>query len=166
MSSFKISIATPDEAPAILRVQHDTWIATYPNEEFEITLEAIKKRVSENFSAESIINMEEIITDPQKRTWVAKDDETVIGYCVAAKYSEKNHIEALYVLPEFQGKHVGGLLMENALEWLGNANHIIAEVASYNERAIRFYEKFQFKKNGETGDSNGIPTIKLARSTK
>lgn len=159
-----ISIATSEDALAIRKVQHDTWIATYPNEEFGITLEAITQRVSEHFSAESIINMEEVINDPEKRTWVAKNDVAVIGYCVAAKYPESNHIEAMYVLPGFQGKNIGVLLMEEVLEWLGIRKPIVIEVASYNEKAIHFYEKFDFKKNGETGDSNGIPTIKLVKS--
>jgi len=165
MREIIISVASPIDAAAIRRVQHDTWITTYPNEEFGITLDTITQRVSENFSAESIINMEEIIADPQKRTWVAKNDDTSIAYCVAAKYEDNNQLEALYVLSEFQGKNIGGLLMEKMLEWLGNQKPVVAEVASYNLTAIRFYEKYNFHKNGQTGDSNGIPTVNMVKTT-
>ncbi|MEO8581762.1 MAG: GNAT family N-acetyltransferase [Patescibacteria group bacterium] len=164
MSHISIQLASSEDAQPIRLVQHDTWIKTYPNEQLGITLQAIQKRVSKNFSPESIKKMEETIADVDKRTWVAKDDLKVIGYCTVAKNKDINHLEAIYIFPEYHGINVGNMLLEPALKWLGNEKDIIVEVASYNHRAIRFYEKNNFKKNGVTGESKGIPTVNLVKA--
>lgn len=68
---------------------------------------------------------------------------------------------AIYVLPQSHGTDAGPRLMESALAWMGTGKDVIVEVASYNGRAIHFYEKYGFSKTGETGDSSGIPTVIL-----
>ena len=49
--------------------------------------------------------------------------------------------------------------MEVAFKWLEVDKSIEVEVASYNEQAISFYEKYGFDKNGKTVDNGGIPTV-------
>jgi ribosomal protein S18 acetylase RimI-like enzyme len=36
------------------------------------------------------------------------------------------------------------------MEWIGDGSDVVLEVVSYNQRAIRFYEKFGFEKVGES----------------
>ncbi len=164
MNPILIEVATPEDAAAIRHIQNVVWIDTYPNEELGITVEAIKERIAKYITPEFITSLQESMKDPSQRTWLAKDAK-IIGYCTAKKKENLNQVEAIYLLPEYHGKEVGKRLIEAALEWLGNDKDILIEVASYNGRAIRFYEKYGFKKNGVIGNSGEIPTIQLVRIT-
>ncbi len=163
MTNIQVRIATPEDARAIRQVQHDTWIATYPNDSLGITLEQIKRRVADYVSAEKVKSFQDMLANDNLRSWVATESETAIGYAVASRGEDHNTIGAIYVLPEYHGQHVGSKLIEHALEWLGKAKNIEVEVASYNGRAIRFYKKYGFAENGRTGDSDGIPTMFLTK---
>lgn len=161
MNNIQVRIARPDDARAIRQVQHDTWIATYPNASLGITVEQIKSRVADYVSAERVKIFQDMLGSDNLRTWVATSAEAVIGYAVSNRGKDHNTIGAIYVLPEYQGQGVGSMLMESVLEWLGNTKYIEVEVASYNARAINFYKKYGFTENGRTADSDGIPTIFL-----
>ncbi len=164
MNQFSIEISTREDAAAIKQVQHDVWIHTYPNEALGITLEVIRERVSKNLTPESIERLQESMNELNQRTWVLKDDMKIIGYCTAVKNESFNQLVAIYLLPEYHDKGLGKGLIEASLEWMGSNKDILVEVASYNDRAIKFYEKYGFKKNGKTGNSGQIPTIHLVRS--
>ncbi len=58
---------------------------------------------------------------------------------------------AIYVIPDYQKKGIGGLLIKRAFGWLGNNKDIFVNVVSYNQKAIGFYNRFDFKKTGRTG---------------
>ncbi len=163
MADITVIRATFEDAKSIKLVQRDTWLYTYPNEKLGITLEHIKKRVSKTGSKDSVRKFQEALALKNQRSWVAKENSKTIGFCTAEKNPDTNQLKAIYVLPEYHGKEAGKMLIEHALEWLGNDKDIIVEVASYNDRAIHFYEKYGFVKNGMTGDSKGIPTIFLTK---
>ncbi len=162
-NTINIRLATTDDAQSIRQVQHDAWIATYPNKEQGITLEAIRQRVSKYLTAEYIQKLKVLMADPKHCSWVAMDRFGIVGYSTAMRHAEANHLQAIYVLPAYHGLDVGGQLIQSALAWLGNEKNIHVEVASYNGRAIRFYEKHGFRKNGEEGFNQNIPTIELVR---
>ncbi len=163
MNNMEITIASPEDAASIKQINQEIWIATYPNEELGISLEAIKERVSKNLTLESVREFAQSLAGDTQRTWIAKEDSNLLGYCTAGRFDDHNQLMAIYVLPSYHGKNVGNQLIEKAFEWLGGGKDIHVEVASYNERAIRFYERHQFKSTGKTGDSRGIPTIELVR---
>lgn len=137
----------PEDVYGIRSVQKVTWLATYPNEQLGISKEDIALRFAKDDTDEGKQWMEErkkTFSDPNVHTWVAKEDQTVVGFCVASKQEEFNQIEAIYLLPEYQGKGVGKQLMERALIWLGGKKDIVVHVAFYNEQAINFYKNAGF----------------------
>jgi ribosomal protein S18 acetylase RimI-like enzyme len=166
MKQIAIEVANQDDAEAIRHVQHDVWIDTYPNDKLGITVDAIKKRASKYITPKLIEKLKKSMMEPNQCTWVAREGSKVIGYCTAKKNEEINQLGAIYLMPAYHGKGVGKKLIEALLEWLGNDKDILAEVASYNNRAISFYEKYGFKKNGVTGFLREIPIIELMRSKK
>lgn len=163
MQEIIVEIASPDDAEGIRQVQHDSWIETYPNEQVGITLNLVQELVENTISPKSIQELKESFNLTDRCTWVAKVSSKIVGFSTAKKNDDTNQILAIYVLAEYHGKQVGNNLMEKSLEWLGKKKDIDVEVASYNDRAIRFYEKYNFHKNGQTGDSHGIPTVHLIR---
>lgn len=60
---------------------------------------------------------------------------------------------AEYILPEYQRRGIGKQLMNTALKWLGRNQDIYVNAASYNEKAIKFYESFGFRKSGNVPKS-------------
>lgn len=144
MSNTTIRIAVPEDAPGIAHVQHIGWLTAYPNEELGITTKDILVRDME--SERRINRHRELILarDESTQSWVAVDNENIIGWCVVSKKDERNEVNALYVLPEYHGKGVAHSLLATALQWLDHGKATWLEVVSYNSRAIRFYQKFGF----------------------
>ncbi len=163
-NTISISPARPQDAEGIAAVQHDTWLATYPNEKLGITLAAIKERLSRDQPVERIAKWRNIIGNLEEYVTVAKDGPNIIGFSCAKKGDTANHIAAIYILPQYHGTGVAQKLMDAAMNWLGDEQDIIVEVASYNDRAIRFYQKYDFAPTGETGNSGVIPTMLMRRN--
>lgn len=143
--------ATPQDFIGFREVQKISWLATYPNEELGITSQDIEERFDDS-TKEAKKTVEErkraINTDPSLHTWVAKFHGKIVGFCVTTKGKE-NHIQAIYILPEFQGKGIGKRFMQVSLTWLGDKEDVYVNTASYNQKAIDFYKSFGFVDTGE-----------------
>jgi len=119
------------------------------------TPEDMEKYLSEHYS--TIIQMSEI-KDPDTIFLIAEQDGVAIGY-VKLKGQSKGEgvsgtnpmeLQRIYSIREYIGKGIGPELMKEAIReakkrgfnclWLG--------VWEKNERAIKFYEKWGFKKVG------------------
>ena len=67
-------------------------------------------------------------------------------------------IFALYVLAEYYGRGVGRALTDEAIRLLGGRRRVRLEVLADNARAIRFYEKYGFRRSGRSRTVNlGAP---------
>ncbi len=84
---------------------------------------------------------------------VAKAGDRVIGFVgygdCGAEAPDTGEVFALYVLPEYHGIGVGRQLMDAALEKLTAYPKICLWVLQGNGRAIRFYEKYGFRPDGQ-----------------
>ena len=86
--------------------------------------------------------------------WIAKDGDDVVGFitfgnCRDEDLADAGEIFAIYVLEKYYGSGLGYLLMEKALEELGDRGKIALWVFKDNPRAIRFYRRFGFKSDQE-----------------
>ncbi len=143
--------ATPDDDEAIRQVQKQTWLATYPNAALGITsadIIAMFDDASEEAQQRRAARRRSINATPQAHLWVAEGDSGIIGFCLARKIDDTHRIQALYVLPAYQGQGIGKRLMHAALDWLGAALPVKLTVASYNQRAIAFYQQCGFVVTG------------------
>lgn len=85
---------------------------------------------------------------------VAKDGERVIGFVGAGSYRDRTvpntgEIFALYVLSEYYGSGVGKMLTDAAIRTFSDYPKVLLWVLKDNKRAIRFYEKYGFRADGE-----------------
>lgn len=153
LKNTQVLSATPQDAKAIGDVTLAVWLATYPNDKHGITEDDIRAKfafVSPEDEAKSIeARAKRISEDSSRHYWVAKDGNKIIGYCVAQKVSDKHVLQALNILPEYQGGGLGRRFMEQALEWLGDELPVSLRVLSYNTSAIGFYERFGFVQTGK-----------------
>ncbi|MSU75798.1 MAG: GNAT family N-acetyltransferase, partial [Candidatus Magasanikbacteria bacterium] len=128
--------ALPKDISGIMAVQKATWLATYVNAEYDITVRDIK--VINFVSAERHKRWEGTLQKKKiLRVWVAKNKvNKIVGFCVARKAKLSNILGAIYVLPRYQGKGIGQKLADVAFEWLGEKKSIIVDVVKYNATAI------------------------------
>jgi GNAT superfamily N-acetyltransferase len=173
---IEVRHATESDIEGILAVQRDTWIATYPNEDHQITKEDIEaKDWDAPTRAERWVK---IVAEHNSNImiWVAKDTGKVIGFARGSKSDAENELQALYILPEYQGKGVGTKLMQEFITWADPDKDTTLGVVTYNANAISFYKKFGFEEGDEILPGPGhipdlpsgktIPEMKMTRSAR
>ena len=148
---IKIGYANPADAKGIQEVFYATWLDTYPNEEFNITIDDLKYRYRNSLSEETIEKKKKIIEEKSgdELYLVAKDDEKVVGVCYCEKEKDLNQLRAMYILPKYQGKGIGTRFWNETLNFFDSTKDVIVDVATYNKNAIEFYEKLGFTDTGE-----------------
>ncbi len=148
--NFQIEKAKPEDAEGIRNVLDVTWLATYPNEESGITLEDIKHRIEKKKEDGAVEKLRETLSKTQdnKLSLVAKSGEVVVGVCNLVKNEDKNQLQAIYVMPDFQGKGIGRTFWAEALKFLDPMKDTYVEVAEYNQNAINFYKSLGFEDTG------------------
>ncbi|MDP2651961.1 MAG: GNAT family N-acetyltransferase [bacterium] len=143
---IKIQKAVPEDAAGVGEVLYKTWLATYPNEEYGITVDDIEDRWKDRNKADG----SRIRNAPNNELLlVAKDGDKIVGVCRSVIHPDKNNLQAIYVLPGYQGKGIGSMLWEEAYKFFDPAKDITVEVVVYNANAIAFYKKLEFKDTGK-----------------
>ena len=172
--TITVEPAKPEDAEGVFDVQRLTWLATYPNAEAGITVEDIRVRVEGEHGElipQKIERWRKSIeaADNERATFVVRDNDKVVGFVAPAIRDGQRRIGAIYVLPETQGKGIGGKLLRKALEWHGRDEDIFLHVATYNHNAIDFYKKNGFEETGteirdevaQLGSGKEIPEIEM-----
>ena len=151
VSIRKISINDLDQLQKVSRKTfHDTFAAVN-------TPENMAKYLEEELSAAKL-SMELSNTDSE--FYFAEDNSEVIGYLklnfgqaqTELKDRRALEIERIYVLASHQGKHIGQLLYQHAINVAKeiNADYVWLGVWEENQKAINFYRKngfFEFDKH-------------------
>lgn len=151
VKEFKIRKARPEDLLALHKIYLKTWLATYPNEEFKITKEDIEHKFSESLKGNKIQERKEKIANMKDNELmlVLECEGKLVGLCNSLREKEYNQLQAIYVLPEYQGFGFGRALWLEAKKIFDLEKDIIVHVASYNKNAIAFYEKLGFKNTGQ-----------------
>lgn len=115
------------------------------------TAENMAKYVEENLSLEKLISE---LNDSNAAFYFAVNNNAVIGYLklnvgvaqTELKDNQSLEIERIYVLNAFQGKNIGQLLFEKAIQEAKkiHATYVWLGVWEENQRAINFYKKNGF----------------------
>ncbi len=145
-----ISIAIPEDYVGIEEVFYRTWLSTYPNEEIGITEDDIEDRFKNRSKPEVIKKRKERIGNPpsDEKFFVAKEDKIIVGVCRVSLKEDRNQLQAIYVLPEYQGRGIGKMLWSEAQKFFDPEKDIYVELAVYNKGALEFYKKLGFVDTG------------------
>lgn len=148
---MEFSEAKPQDVLGITEVLYRTWLDTYPNEEYGITVEDIEDKYKDAFSEEKLQERALKMENEKKGDVriLAKENDRIVGLVRIVKHEDKNELQAIYVHPEFQKKGIGMKLWENVKERLDPDKDTIVSVAVYNQNAIDFYKKLGFEKTGK-----------------
>lgn len=142
----KIRQATPEDAHSVNEVLRDSWLNMFENIRLGVSRESLEKEfeVTEDAVANTRAFFESL--SDKRNAWVVEENGKSIGFCRATIQEDgTGKINAIYLLPEAQGKGVGKRLMQTALDWLKDCKEIIIECVYNNEKAIGFYKSFGFE---------------------
>lgn len=172
---FKIQRATLDDVIGIGEAHLQAWIETYPNEEYGVDESWIKQEFgflikdgqNEQGNDNGIPFRKNVIKNLDDNTLyeVVKDASgTVQGFLHAHRNDEEVSLNAIYLTDELKGTGVAHKFMEHVLEFAGNLP-ITLQVVSYNQRAIKFYEKYAFVKGDIEADwfHGKVPLLNMRR---
>ena len=123
-----------------------SWIDTYSNPNKGVTREWVEAKVAPRSTPENMERLARLIadTDPVRgANYVAVSDGAVIGMCRTA-IATAAATSAISVDKAWHGKGVGAALMERILDWVGPGRDVELHMATYNERARRFYTMWGF----------------------
>src|SRR5664279_1034808 len=161
----------PEDVPDMVRMYSQSWIDTYTNPDKGVTRKWVEARVAPRSTPENLERLARLIadTDPVRgANCVAVSDGAVIGMC--RPYWDRNgrcHVGAIYVDKAWHGKGVGAALMERILDWVGPGRGVELRVATYNERARRFYNMWGFveQPGSEALYDSHIEEVTMVRSS-
>lgn len=144
----KVRTASQKDAAAIARIQHEAWIATYPNEHEGISAQDVEIFLGERSKREekwrNIIEQ----SSTSYKIFIAEEDGEIRGFCKVEKNEHEHHISALYLDPAYRKNGIGGALIKQAIAYLGEEMSITLEVATQNENAKSFYKHYGFEEAG------------------
>ncbi len=152
---MKIRYATNEDAELLAEIGGETFWDAYHTDD-HLDAKNIKAHIAKTFIIEVIereLDNENIIY------LVAQNGNVVVGYVrllsnisrVEISGKKPLEISRIYLRKEFWGKKLGAILLKRCFEEAEkqNCDVIWLSVWQYNDRAIKFYEKFGFQIIGE-----------------
>jgi ribosomal protein S18 acetylase RimI-like enzyme len=147
--TFEVSRATSEDVASIQDVLYRVWLTTYPNKALGITVADIEEMYRDRNSDEALARIRERISSASEITLVAKENGKVVGVCRVIRREDKDVMEAIYVLPEYQRLGIGSAIWREIEKLLDSNRKIIVQVATYNTDAIEFYKRCGFRDTGK-----------------
>ncbi|MGI8636910.1 MAG: GNAT family N-acetyltransferase [Segetibacter sp.] len=170
---FIIEKAALEDVDPIGEAQLQSWRETYPNEELGITKEWIEEQVGfltekagNDFRRKTIVEAMQP-TSPTLYLVVKDKNGSVYGFLHVTRKEVDACFDAIYLTKDVQGTGIAQELMQKALDFIGDLP-IELEVASYNKRAIAFYESYDFKiiERKKEFHKGKIPLVAMMRELK
>lgn len=155
MSQYIISDPQSGDEVAIGPMHLRSWHETYTSDEFGIDHEFIDEHhgrvATEEGSEFRRKRIAEAKASPNKIMYKVVKDESgkVVGFFIAEKTKEYNELQAIYLLDAAKGSGVADELMTMFFDWFDPGKPTRLEAAAYNQRALKFYEKYGFEKTNK-----------------
>lgn len=148
---IRIEKAKPHDVEGMQEVFYRSWLATYPNAEYGITVADIEDRFKDRLSPDVVEKRKERLAHPVagETTLVARDGEKVVGLCRVVVHEDKNEQQAFYLLPEYRRRGIGTRLWREAQKYTDPSKPSIVDVAPYNTPAIKFYGSLGYVDTGK-----------------
>ncbi|WP_433888480.1 GNAT family N-acetyltransferase [Streptomyces sp. CA-111067] len=156
-----------DDAGSLGPLQLRVWLQTYPCEDAGIDENWIREHRGPSASEEGISQWREFIDAARQQPdllfcRVVRSEREIVGF-LCGRRDEVVTLGPMYLLEEVQGRGIGGRLMGEFFTW-ARRTPMRLWVTDYNERAIRFYQRYGFKATGERELWQGkLPNVRMVR---
>ena len=169
--TIMIEKPTTDDAEQVAQLSYNSWIETYPNEEYGITEDFIKELRAHRISPEGIDSLKERLKrledDPSFFMVVAKsDDGNILGFIDGEAHEDATELQDLFVAKEAHGSGIASQLWGSFKSWADSEKPIWLNVVPYTDRAPAFYKKVGFEMvEGSEGfyKDTPLPIVKMER---
>jgi ribosomal protein S18 acetylase RimI-like enzyme len=143
-----VRTASPRDIEAVRALLVETWHDTYDEIYGPERVTAITN------DWHSIPSLEARLVRPNSEFLIADDGERIGGMAFAsvAEDGKTVMLHQLYVQPEYQGRGIGGLLLDEIESCFPGADKVRLEVEEANARAVAFYLAQGFAKVGMTAN--------------
>lgn len=101
--------------------------------------------------------------------WVALREGEVVGTVSVVPQGEALYVRSMAILPAARGNRIGEKLLTQIEEFAvaNGYQRLLLSTTPFLDRAIRLYEKFGFKRNGEPPhDLSGTPLLTMEKSVE
>ena len=149
--NYIIRKAVWDDFMSIHNILFTAWLDTYPNKEFNISKDDIEFNFQQKLLPEEIAKakIKNYKNSASAIKLILDFSGSAVGFCRAEEKEKYNQLQAIYVLPECHGMGFGYALWQEAKKIFNPQKDTIVHVASYNQKAINFYEKLGFESTGK-----------------
>lgn len=169
--SVTIREAKKSDIEAIRRMHAVSWLDTYPNDQHGVSLEWIKEETDSWLTHEALESSKDYlgsrINHPDHFYRIAVDNDKIAGFVHTLIEEGYKKVGGFYIDTNYLGTGLAQDMASLADEWLGK-DSVTLEVAAYNTRAIRFYEKWGFSivKGSDALFKEKIPEVTMRRESK
>lgn len=165
---WTIRKVTKHDIQAIFAVTLVSWLDTYVNNQLEITREFIMESQIKYLTYDFYSNecRFHYFNNTEDNLYLVAEDEDgiIVGFLHCQRVDDRQLLDGIYLLPELKGTGLAQEFAEIFLDWEKKDIDTELGVVSYNDRAIRFYEKLGFKPNGVTYKiRDKIPCIDMVK---
>jgi ribosomal protein S18 acetylase RimI-like enzyme len=158
-----VRTASERDLKAVRDLLVETWHATYDG------IYGVDRVTAITDDWHSIASLKRRLGQPNAEFLLADDGKELGGMAYAAADAAGTSVmlHQLYVRPKFQGRGVGGMLLDEIIESFPDATLFRLEVEEANAKAIGFYESQGFVQSGRTSncgaEQSGIPALLFER---
>lgn len=167
---FVINPLTVNDLDEATEMRLQSWLDTYPNEDFGVSREWVEQRNKAQMSDEKRAQRKERFLTANTTGWVGRNKSGKIIAAITPYVDDKGlqHVGSLYVDKSWHGTGIASALMQKAIDWFDPKKDIELGVVDYNERAKAFYRKWDFEQvsNSESLFDNKIPEVRMVRKAK
>ena len=127
----------------ISKLRRMIWLNTYVNDSLGIT----KNKIIKNFRDfdEEVKKYKEYVYNIKNFSYffIVLDNNKLVGYSIAKNKYYRKSVDTLFINKNYQGNGLGSILINNMIDKLATSK-IYVDVVEYNNKAISFYEKYNF----------------------
>lgn len=143
MSGVRIRMATPEDAPSIASVLHESFA------EYESLY------TPEGYAATTPASGQVQVRIKEGPVWVVIDGDAIVGTVSVVPKGEALYVRGMAILPAARGQRVGELLLSQIESHASERGfrRLFLSTTPFLHRAIRLYERYGFRRIVEGPDN-------------
>jgi GNAT superfamily N-acetyltransferase len=131
--------------------------------------EAYRTEYSAQAFADTVLDRDSLrVREQRMHLLVALSAEGIVGTVAGSCIHGEGHLRGMAVVPEWQGSGVAKGLLQAIENWLKQegCRRVTLDTTLPLQPAIKFYEKYQYRRSGKVSDFYGMPLIEYVKELR
>ena len=143
---FSVQEMVVEDIESYIEDKRICWMQTYPNDENGITREDVQNYLNLKDKEVTKVNFKKHIQSGVSKIYLLKQNGKIVGDIIYTVKADMAEINEIYLQDKVKSKGLGKFLMKLALANIPKNKKVYLGVLKINLSAIKFYERFGFKK--------------------